>query len=636
MRFESLNVQNLMGCIYYIEFDPGYTTVIGENRAGKTLIAKSIMLALYGTGYRDTDVHWSWKISEEGLGDGYVELIFKDKYDNRYKIRRDFSGGKKKVRLYAEKNGKFEIFSNLENLSLKTKEDRIKEILEQEVGVTPLLMNVVMSNEKNQPGMISYDEKLQQFVWQGWEWKSKILKDNIQKCANKCDTEIYGEKGINSELLSLGPKKDEILKIWQEKQIFKKEEVVDKDKLDVKLESIASDISQTESKNKNYKLVKDVLNDIRNMEDVDVVKKMIELCEGPIIDEKEEVNKLYDNSKKYLNILENVINQGMEKGINDKIVSLGDELKKLESSKNLKDRDISTLKEVKCTIYPPDQDKEMFVQIPDEVSNKYSYSDMDHGKIAIKWSLEKENDIKKRKTDLETLLIDFGNTKKLINDIKDDLREKVDRKHSELFTYQSNLTNQKESLDGRKKEYIDTINKIKRKEELIEVLSKAGKWFSRLHELYNEEENRKIIRENTRSFINTVYSEYYKWDRIVEFKEEEGKTKMIVKDLKGKIIDPSGAEGHVIGLAWRWNTAEYFELPLVLDEVVGLLDDQNFEKTKKLIVDWLNKQRQIVILTYKEGLANLPGKIYRVRRDDNDISTITEINKTVKDKDFSE
>ena len=74
-----------------------------------------------------------------------------------------------------------------------------------------------------------------------------------------------------------------------------------------------------------------------------------------------------------------------------------------------------------------------------------------------------------------------------------------------------------------------------------------------------------------------------------------------------------------MGLAWRWMVARGFDLPLILDELDSLLDEKNFEKTRKLIEEEMD--RQVIILTLKEGLADLPGKVYKVVRE-GDLSTL--------------
>ncbi len=77
-----------------------------------------------------------------------------------------------------------------------------------------------------------------------------------------------------------------------------------------------------------------------------------------------------------------------------------------------------------------------------------------------------------------------------------------------------------------------------------------------------------------------------------------------------------------MGLAWRWMVARGFDLPLVLDELDSLLDEKNFERTRRLIEEEMD--RQTVILTLKESLKDLPGKVYKIVRKEG-ISTVEEV-----------
>jgi len=201
--FESLKVKNITGCNYEIEFDPRYTVIIGDNRQGKTLVARLIMLALYGTGQKVKELHDSWKLRREELlpnsEKGWIELILKSE-GKRYKIYREF-GKKSKVEFYVEKDESWKCESR--------KEADIRVALEDEVKITPGLMNVVMSNEQSLVGAISYDDKLQASVWEGWKWRTEIIRGNIKKARRKCRDE--GKK-LRGEIEELQETIDSILK----------------------------------------------------------------------------------------------------------------------------------------------------------------------------------------------------------------------------------------------------------------------------------------------------------------------------------------------------------------------------------------------------------------------------------------
>jgi len=85
---------------------------------------------------------------------------------------------------------------------------------------------------------------------------------------------------------------------------------------------------------------------------------------------------------------------------------------------------------------------------------------------------------------------------------------------------------------------------------------------------------------------------------------------------------PSGSETHILGLAWRWMVARAFDLPLVLDELDILLDEKNYERTRRLIEEEMD--RQTIILTLRDSLKDLPGTAYRMAREEG-ISTINDI-----------
>jgi len=175
-------------------------------------------------------------------------------------------------------------------------------------------------------------------------------------------------------------------------------------------------------------------------------------------------------------------------------------------------------------------------------------------------------------------------------------------------------------LETDKDRYLESISKIEEKEEQVKRLDTAKNWFDKLYNALSEEESLKKIRKETVAFINRIYEKVYEWD--INAKLEDGE-KIVITDAQGNIRShPSGSEIHIMGLAWRWMVARGFDLPLVLDELDVLLDDKNFERTKRLIEEEMD--RQTLILTLKEGLKELPGKIYKIVREDN-ISEIVEV-----------
>ena len=285
MIFESLKVENIMGCRYEIEFDPRYTVIIGNNRQGKTLTARLIMLALYGTGKKVRELHDSWKLRTEELlpvsDKGSVELVFKAG-ERRYKIYREF-GRRSKVEFYVEKEGSWE--------PKYSKDTDVKTALEEEVGITPGLMNVVMSNEQSLIGAISYDEKLQASVWEGWKWKTEIIRGNIKKARDKCSKE---ENKLRGEIEDLKKEIGSILKKWIEKGIFTDEEVkkdIDKEALEAKLNLIKGTIESIGTRISYYLDFYNVLIKSDDLEKKTVIEEIIRICEEKkeFLDEKEDI-----------------------------------------------------------------------------------------------------------------------------------------------------------------------------------------------------------------------------------------------------------------------------------------------------------------------------------------------------------
>ena len=615
MIFESLKVENIMGCRYEIEFDPRYTVIIGNNRQGKTLTARLIMLALYGTGKKVRELHDSWKLRTEELlpvsDKGSVELVFKAG-ERRYKIYREF-GRRSKVEFYVEKEGSWE--------PKYSKDTDVKTALEEEVGITPGLMNVVMSNEQSLIGAISYDEKLQASVWEGWKWKTEIIRGNIKKARDKCSKE---ENKLRGEIEDLKKEIGSILKKWIEKGIFTDEEVkkdIDKEALEAKLNLIKGTIESIGTRISYYLDFYNVLIKSDDLERKTVIEEIIRICEEKkeFLDEKEDIENLREKCKNYLETLDEVLEKGGREGIQNRIRDLEDELKKLQSAEGLTKRKKEPIK-AECKIYPPENGEKMVVQIPDEVSTKFKYEEIVRGGIAVPYDEKK----KKRKTEeikeLNNLIEKFDREKTEVKEARDSLRDKIGERKDELDEEKRKLEEQKTILEADKDNYLKALEKKEKKERMVKRLDTAKEWFDKLYNALSEEESLRKIRKETVAFINRIYKKVYEWDIHAKL---EGEDKIIITDAEGNVRShPSGSEIHIMGLAWRWMVARGFDLPLVLDELDVLLDEKNFERTKRLIEEEMD--RQTVILTLKEGLKDLPGKIYKIVREDK-ISTIVEV-----------
>lgn len=174
------------------------------------------MLAFYGTGMRERVLHESWRLRKEELlpfvKEGSVELVIEAR-GNTYKIDRYFGQKGSSVSLF--------LIEGQPKLLCKRDED-VKRILEEEVGITPGLANIIMSNEQSLIGALSYDERLQANVWEGWKWRTEIIRGNLKGARDKCAKEV---RNLYEEIRNLKIESENIFKRWLEKGIFSKEEL---------------------------------------------------------------------------------------------------------------------------------------------------------------------------------------------------------------------------------------------------------------------------------------------------------------------------------------------------------------------------------------------------------------------------
>jgi len=606
MNFRSLKIDNLMGCNYEIDFDPRYTVIIGDNRQGKTLTARLIMLALYGTGQREKDLHDSWKLRPEELlptsDKGWVELQF-EKENKKYRICREFSKRSGNVKIYKENDGSWDMVCE--------KDNDAKTLLEDEIGITPGLVNVVMSNEQSLIGAVSYDEKLKASVWEGWKWRTEIMRGNIKKARERCAKE---RNNLRSEIDGLKVAVNSILERWLEKRIFLNHEAkkgIDKETLETKLNAIEKSIDKVTGKITHYSEFYKKLIELDDLEDKNTVEEIIRICgeKEEFLDEREDLGSLKTKCENYSSTLIKVLGKGGKEGIQNRIRELEDEGKKLNSAEGLKGRKEPIKAE--CNVYPPIDREKLVIQIPDEVATMFKYDEIASGVIAVPYDEEKVKRTNEEKEDLEKLVKKFEEEKSKLKEAKDSLRDKTGREQEQLSDHKTNLDGQKTILEADKDRYLENFGKIK--EILVKRLDTAKNWFDKLFNALSEEESLKKIRKETVAFINRIYEKVYGWDINAKLEYED---KIIVTDDHGNIRShPSGSETHIMGLAWRWMVARGFDLPLVLDELDILLDEKNFEKTKRLIEEEMD--RQTVILTLREGLKDLPGKVYKMIRDGN-------------------
>lgn len=613
MRFDWLRIENLMGCNYEIDFDPEYTVIIGDNRQGKTLVARLIVLSLYGL-KQPKELGDSWRLRTEellpGTNQGLVELIFSKSENQKYRLVREFSSFKAGVRFYKESKGEWKLLSR--------RDSEIKMLLEEEIGITPGLLSVVMSNEQNLIGAISYNESLQANVWQGWKWRAEIIKENIRKARDKC---VRGANNLREEIENSHVILNSMAKKWIEKRIFSEKEIksgIDKSLVENKLSLIENKIKNLERKIEYWTSFFEELIKQDDLENSEVVRNLIKIFEEQkeFLDIDEQIENLKNECKSYLELLSLVIAQGGKEGLWDKIRNLEDEEKKLRAAKGIIKRKKEPLR-VECKVYPPEEEINLLIQIPEQAAQNFKYEEITTGEIAVPYNEEKEKKIIEKRKEFEDLIKNFEEKREQIKRMKENLRNKIGEKKNKLSSENTNLREQRTILEVDKERYLEISQKIKDNQRILKRLEIAKKWFSKIYNVLNEEESLKRIRKETIAFINRIYEKTYGWDINAKLEADDG---IIVTDSYGNLRShPSGSEIHIMGLAWRWMVARGFDLPLVLDELDSLLDEKNFGKTRKLIEEEMD--RQVVILTLKEGLTNLPGKVYKVVRE-GDLSTL--------------
>lgn len=607
MQFESLKASNIMNCSYEITFDPRYTVVIGNNRQGKTLTARLIMLALYGTGTREKELHDSWKLRYDELTPpserGSVELVIEND-GRRYKIVRDF-GPKNKSELYKEKDGSW-------GTVYARKDNEIKSILEDEVNITPGLMNIVMSNEQSLIGAISYDEDLQTSVWEGWKWRTEIIRGNIKSARETCGKRAGS---IAVEVEGVKEKINSAISTWVSKGIFSKEEVktdISEQKLNEKLSAISEKLGEIKKLKEFYEKTHGELIRFDNLTSNKTIDGIISLCDKTDvhIPEKEKFTELSGFSTQYSKTLEKVIEHGNENGIQIALNGLQDEEKKLKSAKVLSQRKKSPII-AECKVFPPEDDEKLYVQIPVNVSEQFKWEEIASAGVAVPYNNTRLSQIEREIKFLGELLKTIGEMRNTLKSMKDGLRDHLQTRAAEVGDEKESLQGQKIVLEETKDQYIDNIREMKKAEIQIRKLEMAKSIFNRMFEELSEEESLRKIRKETVAFINRIFEKVYDWDINARLEDEN---KIIITDDEGRVRShPSGSETHILGLAWRWMVARSFNLPLVLDELDILLDDKNYEKTRKLIEEQMD--RQTVILTLRESLKDLPGKIYCMTRE---------------------
>lgn len=618
MKFIKLEAEGVMGCNYELNFNPNYTVIIGKNRQGKTLAARLIMLALYGL-QTPKELHNSWKLRNDELlpttTNGYVDLQLENQ-GKKYRIRREFNG-RNAVELSRWENADWKVITE--------KDGDVKDNLEDEIRITPGLMNVIMSNEEGLIGSLFYDDELQADVWEGWRWKTEIIRDNLKKARNKCRKEAKNHK---LEIEGLEEKINVTEERFIDQELFSKDKIeqgLDRDLVNNRLEELSSKINELAKKRQEYLNFHQTLIEHDNLEKFEVVKNLKNACNNKLgtLDEKELIRNFKSTCESYSSTLQKIDEKGGSDQIKTRIDKLIDELSKLRDAKETSagERTLKPISE-ECLIYPPEEDKKLTVEIPSEAVEQFTYADMSSGNLAVPYDVEREAEVDQEKEELKNLIIQFEEEKEGLKQEKDKLREKMGKRRDAIEEDRQRFENRKIILEENIKDYLIYKEDVSEKERKRKKLEIAKRWFNELREALEAEESLKKIRRETVNFINQIYRKSYGWDIVAELEDED---KIIVTDEKGNLRShPSGSEIHIMGMAWRWMVARGFDLPLVLDELDALLDSENFEKTRKIIEEKMD--RQVIILTLQENLKELPGNIYQIIRTGG-ITTLTEVSR---------
>lgn len=499
------------------------------------------------------------------------------------------------------------------------KDNDVKSILEDDIGITPGLMNVVMSNEHSLIGAIAYDEKLQASVWEGWKWRTEIIKDNIKRARDACGRRA---KDLMGDVEGLKESIGEVAQQWAQANIFTKEveEGISAQKLHFKYESIKVELKKYEDQVKNYSDFHQKMLSLDDIDDRDTVEKL----NGALLqfkdklDEKEKVVELNEAGKEHLAALSKVMEKGGREGISQDLIANDDETKKLQGAVTLTHRQKKPLK-AECLVFPPEDSERLCVQIPDAISHQFKYEELAGAAVAVPYDKERLKQLEVIKRELERLLANADEKRKTFKELRDSLRQLIGTKKEDLTIIKDLIKTQQTTLETTKTRYIEDFKQKQEKEFLLKKLESAKTTFSRIYDTLSEEESLSLIRQKTVQFINRIFESHYSWDINAKLTEDE---KIMITDSRGVIRShPSGSETHIMGLAWRWMVARAFDLPLVLDELDILLDEKNYDRTRKLIEEEMD--RQTVILTLRETLKDLPGKIYRINREEG-LSTVSE------------
>lgn len=601
MIYKSLTVNGLMNSDFSIDFAYPFTLIIGDNRAGKTKIFRSMMLAKFGL--QERYLHDSWKLKKDellpGTQSGYVELSL-EKGGKPYTIRRSFYTDKPSTAIIKADDRVIE------------GDAKAKLFLDEELGITPSLANLYMTNEKSWIGALSYDEELQEYVWTSWQYLEQIIRENIGKSARRLGREV---RGLERQLDEVGKSKLRIAERLIEIGVFSQDEV---ELLNIEtIEKKLRELEKLKEREGYYKNTSDVMiYQMENIEDKDKLGSSLgslgQLIDNLTGDVKQKTSSFFQNGKTYLQTLFETSQEGGLEKVKKYLEDLEDETKKLDRSKEVEKRREEAVSTT-CQIYPPSEEKRLLVQLPDDITKEYTSEEIREGEIVCEYMEEEREKIEKEKTRLQELITRYDGQRSEFKTRRDEIRTLIKGELEELAKKSRGL----EVLRTSKDDYLGLAEQEDAYRKESKRFEEARKYFGLLEGIGAEPPE--VIKRATGDFTNRIFKRFG-WDIVANLEGDRPEFRDSKNNLRTHI---SGSENNVMGFAWRWAMARSFDTPLCLDELDALFDRKNFAELVKLINDEVD--RQTIILTTREDLKEelKEPKVYRVYSDENGISRMT-------------
>lgn len=632
MKIKRIVIKNILGYSNGdIEFDDKRTTIYGESGIGKTTIVKALPLILFGT-QKPKEIDQSFAIKAEELRirsnssirDSSIQLEFV--HDRkRYKIYKEWDDELNLTKNMIEELGKSNSFDGVEYTWHACK-DKMEAVLEN-AYMTPANINAILTNEQSLIGSITYEEDLQENIEKSWRRQIRIFRENIDKTY-----ELLGKKISELEIgiKTNKAQKDDIIRGWKNSGIFEKEEKIDDSIIQNRFEYYKKEIAKNRSNVEHYKdmYIKLSQYDDRDLESVDAVQHIIDVCKEKEnlddMEEMEDIQNLKTKSEYYKNLLIDMKKYG-DSGIQENISQKNKELSKLKLSKMLDGKQPQEI--IQCRLYSIDSIDSIgidyIVQIPDHVADRWELRDFERAHVAIEYKKERVNSIESDIERLNSLKSDFEKSQEFVATGKQRLLKKIYENQQKFQTQITQFEGLNIGLDTKRTEYFRLENDIQKNTEEIEWLNEEQSEYIELSKaLGNDDKLVEKIRDDTIKFINKKCDEF-EWNfRAKSIKTKDGDYHIIPidRDTSKHLSWLSGGEGTIMGLAWRWQIARHFGLPLFLDEIDAKLSPKLKQGVKKWLEnpseEWSNTQ--IILLTPNPEF--IMGKTYEILKDDKEFA----------------